>query len=170
MWNISSWSRDAVWDILCDLHRNALYYTELGMKRRRWHRWLQFAILIGIVTDAGFFYIGVTHTWAFYAGLVVFALLAVVTVRDVTFNYAESAAIARLTAYACDDLYRETNNLWMSIEDNAISRDDVVARYNSITERWARYTERVPPERDESLLSKTQEESDEFMSRRRHGA
>ena len=138
------------------------------MKRRQSHRRLRFAILIGVPIDGVLFYVGVTEIWGFYAGGVVFVLLAFGTIWDAMSNYAESAAVARLTAYSCDELYRETDNLWISIEDNTISNEEVIVRHNSITERWARYTERVSPEADESLLKKTQDESDEFV-RSRYG-
>jgi hypothetical protein len=127
---------------------------------------LRFSILIGVLVDGALFYTGVTHTPAFYAGVFVGVLLGIGTIWDAMSNYAESTAVARLTAYACDDLYREVERLWREIDANTISNDDAEAKHSSLTDRWARVTERINPEAERLIRKKTADDSYESVESR----
>ena len=166
MWNVTDQTRLAVWNTLCDLEWNVRYYTELASGRRRAHWRLRFAILAGVLADGMLFYVGASHPPAFYAGVAIGVLLAIGTIWDAMSNYAESAAVARLTAYGCDDLYREAERLWRDVQNDAISNDDAEAQHRSITDRWARATERISLDPGESFRKKTADDSSESVESR----
>ena len=163
---VSDQTRLAVWNTLCDLEWNVRYYTELAGIHLRRHRWTRFLLLAGVLTDAALFYVGATNTLALYAGIGVLIPLALGTIWDALSNLGESATLTRLTAYACDDLHREVERLWREIEANTISNDDVEARHSSLTDRWARITERTHPAAQGSLRKKTADDSSRSVGSR----
>ena len=148
---VTDQTRIAVWQALCDLERNVRYYGPLADRHRRWHRRLRFAILAGVVVESAVVYFATTNLWASYIAMAFGALLVVLTVWDVLSDYAEDAAILRVTGFICDDLNRETQALWRRIEAYDITTQDVEARLQSILDRWARATQRVRAENDDRL-------------------
>lgn len=166
MQQVTDQTNRAVWNTLCNLEWNVRYYTELAVKRRRYYWRLRYAILIGVLIDAGLFYIGGTYTGAFYAGLAVGVLLACGTIWDATSNYAEAAALARTTAYSCDDLFKEIERLWRDIEADTVTNEEAEARHDFIMDRWSRVTERLNPEEETALRTKTASESREAIENR----
>jgi hypothetical protein len=155
MWNVSDQTRLAVWNTLCDLEWGVRYYTELANKHRRYNQRLRFGILTGVFIDGALFYAGTIHIAALWSGVFIGVLLVIATVWDAMSNYAESAATTRFTAYTCDDLYREIQGLWRGIEANTISNEDTETSHRSITDRWARVTERINSEGERSLRERT---------------
>ena len=163
---VSDQTRLAVWNTLCDLEWNVRYYTELAGIHLRRHRWIRLLLLTGILADAALFYAGATYTLALYAGIAVAIPLALGTIWDALSNLGESATLTRLTAYACDDLHREAERLWREIETNTVSNDDVEARHDSLTEKWARITERTHPAAQSWLRKKTADDSSRSVGSR----
>lgn len=136
-------TRKAVWDTLCDLEWNKRYYSAMADSYRRRHRWLRFAILAVVLIEAAILYAVATQELMFYIGAVGGVLLAALTIWDVVHDYAENAAILRITAFACDDLNTETGALWRSVESGRIAGSDADLKLNSITGRKVAATQRV---------------------------
>ena len=163
---VSDQTRIAFWDTLCNLERNVRYYGALGDRFRRRHRRLRFAILSGVVVESGVVYFATTNLWASYIAMALGALLVVLTVWDALSDYAEDAAILRVTGFICDDLSRETGALWRSIEAYDITTQDAEARLQSILDRWARATQRVRAETDERLNRQATADANKEVSNR----
>ena len=136
-------TRKAVWDTLCDLEWNKRYYSAMADSYQRRHRWLRFAILAGVLIEAAALYAVATQGWMFYIGAVGGVLLTALTIWDVVANYAENAAILRITGFACDDLNIETGALWRSVESGHIANSDADLKITSITGRKAAATQRA---------------------------
>ena len=152
---VTDQTRTAVWQVLCDLEWNTRYYGALADRYRFRHRALRFVILIGLLGEAATFYVATMNPWLFWIGAVFGALLVALTVWDALSDYAEDAAILRVTGFICNDLNRETDVLWRRIETYGIAPQDAEARLESITERWARATQRVRPAVDHQLNRQT---------------
>ena len=152
---VTDQTRRAVWAALCDLEWNTRYYTAMAELYRRRHRWLRFTILAGVLVEAAILYAATAHAWAFYVGAIGGLLLTGLTIWDVVSDYAENAAILRITAFACDDLKRETETLWRSIESDHVSTQDAENALKSISDRWAAATQRVPSETNDRLNRQT---------------
>ena len=110
----------AVWDTLCDLGWNTRYYTAMADLYRHRHRWLRFVIFAGVLIEAATLYAATMHEWVFYVGAVGGLLLLTLTIWDIVSDYAENAAIPRMTAFICDDLKRETEALWRNVEADRV--------------------------------------------------
>lgn len=136
-------TRNAVWDTLCDLEWNKRYYSAMADSYRRRQRWLRFAILAGVLIEAATFYAATMHGWVFYIAVVGGVLLTALTIWDAVADYAENAAILRVTAFACDDLNTETGALWRRVESGRIASSDADLKLQSITGRKAAATQRV---------------------------
>ena len=155
MESVTDETRNAVWDTLCDLEWNTRYYSAMADSYRRRHRWLRFIILAGILLEAATLYAVTTQGWAFYVAAGGGVLLTALTIWDVVSDYAENAAILRVTAFVCDDLKRETGQLWRSVESGRIGTSDVEIQLKSITDRWATATQRAVPETNDRLNRQT---------------
>lgn len=138
-------TRKAVWDTLCDLEWNKRYYGAMADAYRRRHRWLRFTILIGVLIEAAALYAVATQSWMFYIGAVGGVLLTALTIWDVVSDYAENAAVLRITAFICDDLNEETGRLWRKVESGRIAARDAEIKLKSIADRRATATQRVAP-------------------------
>ena len=163
---VTDQTRNAVWVTLCDLEWNTRYYTAMADLYRRRHRWLRFAILAGVLIEAATLYAATMHGWVFYVGAVGGLLLVVLTIWDMVSDYAENAAILRVTAFTCDDLKRETEALWRNIETDRVSTADAETAHRSISERWATATQRVQPETNERLNRRTSADANRDMNNR----
>ena len=143
MASITDRTRNDVWRTLCDLEWNGRYYDALADQYQFRYLALRFGILGSVPVEGAILYFAVSYPWLFIAALVVGVVLGVLTVWDAVSNYAEKAAIIRLTAFACDDLKRDSETLWRQVETTRITNDEAEAAHESITERWARATQRV---------------------------
>lgn len=148
-------TRNAVWDTLCDLEWNRRYYSAMADSYRRRQRWLRFTILAGVLIEAAALYAATMHGWVFYIAVVGGVLLTVLTIWDAVADYAESAAILRVTAFSCDDLNQEIGYLWRSIESGRIATADAEHELKVITDRWAAATQRATPETNDRLNRQT---------------
>ena len=148
-------TRNAVWDTLCDLEWNKRYYSAMADSYRRRQRWLRFAILAGVLIEAATFYAATMHGWVFYIAAVGGVLLTALTIWDAVADYAEKAAILRVTAFTCDDLNDETGRLWRRVESGRIATADVDLELKSIIDRWTRATQRATPETNDRLNRQT---------------
>ena len=163
---VSDQTRIAVWQALCDLERNVRYYGALADRCRRRHRWLRFAILTSVVMEAGVVYFAMTNPWASYIAMALGALLVALAVWDALSDYAEDAATLRVTGFICNDLGRETEVLWRSIETYTIAPTDAEAQWLSIMDRWARATQRARPEIDHRLNLQTTVDANQDIANR----
>ena len=166
MVSVKDQTRGAVWGTLCDLEWNTRYYTAMAELYRRRHRWLRFAILAGVLIEAAILYAATIHGWVLYVGAVGGALLAVLTIWDAVSDYAENAAILRVTAFACDDLKRETESLWRNVESNRVSTQDAETILKSISDRWATATQRVQAETNARLNRQTSADANRDIANR----
>ena len=163
---ITDQTRGAVWDTLCDLEWNTRYYAAMAELYRRRHRWLRFAILAGVLIEAATLYAATMHGWIFYVGAVGGLFLVVLTIWDVVSDYAENAAILRITAFTCDDLKRETEALWRNVEADRVSTQDAETTLRFICDRWATATQRVQPETNDRLNRRTSADANRDMTNR----
>lgn len=163
---VTDQTRSAVWRTLYDLERNVRYYHAMADVYRRRNRWLRFVILVGIFIEAAILYAAASQFWAFYVGAGGGLLLAALTVWDVVSDYAENAATLRVTAFICDDLKRETEALWRSIESDRISTPDADTALVSITARWATATQRAKPETNARLNRQVSADAGKDMANR----
>ena len=108
MASVTDQTRRAVWETLCDLEYNRRYYTVLADKYRYRHRMMRFGILGSVPIEGAILYAAKDYSWLFIPAIVVGIVLAALTVWDAISNYAEDAAVLRLTAFICDDLKRDT--------------------------------------------------------------
>lgn len=159
-------TRKAVWDTLCDLEWNKRYYGAMADAYRRRHRWLRFTILIGVLIEAAALYAVATQSWMFYIGAVGGVLLTALTIWDVVHDYAENAAVLRITAFICDDLNEETGRLWRNVESGRIATVDAERELKSIIDRWARATQRALPETNDRLNRRTSADANRDMANR----
>ena len=163
---VSDQTRIAVWHALCDLERNVRYYGALADRFQRRQRWLRFAILTSILVEAGVVYFAMTNPWASYLALALGALVVALTVWDALSNYPENAAILRVTGFICNDLSRETEALWRSIEAYGITTQDAEARLQSLLDRWAKATQQVRTETDHRLNRQTTADANKEIANR----
>ena len=147
-------TRNAAWDTLCDLEWNRRYYSAMADSYRRRQRWLRFTILAGVMIEAATLYAATMHGWMFYIAAIGGLLLTVLTIWDAVADYAENAAILRVTAFVCDDLNRETAELWRSVASGRIAIPDSEIKLKSVTDRWATATQRVIPRTNHRLNRK----------------
>ena len=163
---VTDQTRSAVWNTLCDLEWNTRYYTAMAELYRRRHRWLRFTILAGVLVEAAILYAATAHDWAFLVGAIGGLVLTGLTIWDVVSDYAENAAILRITAFTCDDLKRETETLWRSVESDRVSTQDTENALEAISDRWATATQRVPAETNERLNRRTSAAANRDLSNR----
>ena len=156
---VTDQTRVAVWNALCDLEWNARYYLEMSKMWQKRHRLLRYGIVGGVFLDGALFYAGTIYPWLFLVAVAGGLVLAALTIWDAFADHAEDAAIMRLTSYACDDLTREIERLWRAIDNGEISNEETESRFESISDRWARATERVRPRDDFQLKERTSRES-----------
>lgn len=159
-------TRNAVWGTLCDLEWNTRYYSAMADAYRRRHRLLRFTILAGVLLEAATLYAATTQGWIFYIAAGGGVLLTALTIWDALSDYAENAAILRVTAFVCDDLNRETGELWRSIESGRIATPDAEIKLRSITDRWATATQRVMPGTNHRLNRQTSADANRDLASR----
>ena len=163
MASVTDQTRAAVWATLCDLEHHRRYYAALADRYRFLHRILRFSILAGVVVEGIVLYLATIHPWLFYLGIGFGAVLAILTIWDATSNYAEDAAVARLTAFACDDLKRECDELWRMVESGMVNTTEAEAANRSIVGRWAVATQRVQAGTHRRLNLQTAQEANQEM-------
>ena len=163
---VSDQTRIAVWHALCDLERNVRYYGALADRFQKRQRWLRFAILTSVAAEAGVVYLAMTNPWASYIVVALGALVVALTVWDALSNYPENAAILRVTGFICNDLSRETEALWRSIEAYGITTQDAEARLQSLLDRWAKATQQVRTETDHRLNRQTTADANKEIANR----
>ena len=163
---VSDQTRGAVWGALYDLERNARYYAAMADRHKFRHRVLRFAILAGALSEAGILYAATVHGWLFYAGAAGGLLLAALTIWDAVSDYAEHAAVLRITALVCDDLKQEAEALWRSVEDYRVSPRDAEGALASIIARWSAATQRVQTRTNDQLNRQTSLDARQYMTDR----
>ena len=163
---VSDQTRIAVWHALCDLERNVRYYSALADRFQKRQRWLRFAILTSILVEAGVVYFAMTNPWASYLALALGALVVALTVWDALSDYPGDAATLRVTGFICNDLSRETEALWRSIEAYGITTQDAEARLQSLLDRWAKATQQVRTETDHRLNRQTTADANKEIANR----
>ena len=163
---VTDQTRSAVWRTLYDLERNVRYYHAMADLYRRRYLWLRFVILVGIFIEAAILYAAASQFWAFYVAAGGGLLLAALTVWDLVSNYAESAATSRITAFNCDDLKTDIEELWRDIETYRISDPDAETTLRSITRRWATATQRMQPGTNDRLRRTTAADSNQSIRSR----
>ncbi len=145
MASVTDQTRRAVWETLCDLEYNRRYYTVLADKYRSRHRMMRFGILGSVPIEGAILYAATDYSWLFIPAIVVGIVLAALTVWDAISNYAEDAAVLRSTAFICDDLKRDTEELWRKVENDTVDTAEAEATNRSIVDRWAVATRKVQP-------------------------
>lgn len=163
---VTDQTRNAVWYALCDLEWNVRYYTAMADLYRRRYLWLRFAILAGVFVEVAILYAGTIYGWLFYLGAFGGLALAVLTIWDAVSDYAGSAATLRITAFVCDDLKTEIDELWRNLESYHIAAPDAETTLKSIINRWAAATRRVPPGTNDRLVRITVADSNQVISSR----
>lgn len=163
---VTDQSRAAVWGTLCDLEWNMRYYTALAEHYRLRHRMLRFAILASVPVEGALLYGATDYSWLFIPAIVLGIVLAALTIWDAIANYAEDAAVLRLTAFACDDLKREIEELWRRVESGLVNTDEAEALNRSIVDRWAAATQRVQPGTHNKLNLRTSLEANRDIESR----
>ena len=147
MATVTDQTRAAVWRTLCDLEWNCRYYDALADKYRFRYLALRFGILGSVPVEGAILYFATGYPWLFILAVLVGVLLAILTLWDAISNYAEQAAIIRLTAFACDDLKRETEALWRRVETDAVAADEADASHESIVARSGQRSSAYRPAR-----------------------
>ena len=145
MASVTDQTRRAVWVTLCDLEYNRRYYTALADHYRSRHRMLRFGILASVPVEGAILYAATDYSWLFIPAIVVGIVLAALTVWDAISNYAEDAAVLRLTEFICDDLKLDIEELWRKVESDMVDTSEAEATNRSIVHRWGVATQRVQP-------------------------
>jgi hypothetical protein len=140
---VAEQTRTAVWNNLCDLEFHVRYFTALADQFRFRHRLVRGGILGSVPVEGVLLYFGTVEPLLFWAAGVVFVQLAFLTIWDAIADYAEDGALLRLTAYACEDLQREIEELFRRIERGDLDTSEAEAVNRSIEARWAVATQRV---------------------------
>ena len=166
MATVTDQTRTAVWNNLCDLEWNFRYYTALAEQYRFRNRALRFGILVSVPIEGAILYAATAYSWLFVPAIVVGIILAALTVWDAMSNYAEDAAMLRLTAFACDDLKQDIEALWHSVETDTVSTAEAEAANRTIVERWAAATQRVQTGTNQRLIQRTSREANLDISSR----
>ncbi len=151
MATVAEQTRTVIWNNLCDLEFHVRYFTALADRCRFRHRLVRGGILGSVPVEGALLYFATDEAWLFWLAGVVFVILAFLTIWDAIADYAENGALLRLTAYTCEDLQREIEELWRRIERGDLDTSEAEAINRSIEFRWAAATQRVQVARDERV-------------------
>ena len=151
--------KEAVWNTLLGVDWNYRYYMKMSDRchNRAW--FLRCAVLSSVLIEAGVLYGTREFSWMLYIAIGLGAILAVLAVVDATSHYAEDAVWYRVTAFACDDLKAEAEELWTDISSNQVDFSEVQSRHRSIVQQWLRATQRVKSRTDDKVAEQTQRAS-----------
>ena len=166
MASVTDQTRRAVWVTLCDLEYNRRYYTALGDRYRSCHRRLRFGILASVPVEGAILYAATDYAWLFIPAIMIGIVLAALTVWDAISNYAEDAAVLRLTAFICDDLKQDSEELWRKVENDMVDTAEAEAMNRSIIDRWGAATQRVQPGTHQKLNDLTSREANQDVESR----
>ena len=159
-------TRKAVWDTLCDLEWHMRYYGAMADRRHSAHRWMRFALLLGVAAEGGILYGGTLYPWLFYVGIVGGLALAGLTIWDALSNYARDAATCRLVSSMCGLLQREADTLWRDVESGRVSDAEVETYLTAIHSRWHIVDQWVQIEVNDALnLASAEAANEEMISR-----
>ena len=138
-------TRNAVWNLLCDLELNWRYYDAMADKYLSRYRALRLATLVGMSIMLGLLLIVAGHSSGWVDGIAagIGVLLVLLTLWDAFSNYGQNAFTLRATAHLCDDLKVETEELWLSIETYRITPEGADAGLHFIRRRLKLATQRV---------------------------
>ena len=151
MAEIPDFSKDAVWNTICDLEWHIRYFSDMHDRKRRKYRYFRVTLLGGVFLD-GFLFFGSTDVqWLFYVAVALGIALAGLTIWDAVTNDATDAAASRIISAACRQLKRETEVLWRQIRVDAVAPDDVEATLKAIQTRWEAALQWAEPETDNEM-------------------
>ena len=141
---VSNVTRSDTWGLMLDLERQVRYYGKLADRHSRRYRAIRYLLLLGVLFEGAvvYFLSGQPLLLWTLGGLVALGL-GVTTILDAVTNYAETAAVLRLTSELCDEIKVEGEQLWRDIESHRLDDAAAEARYEGIMARWSRPTQRV---------------------------
>ena len=141
---VSNTTRSDTWELMLDLERQVRYYSKLADRHSRRYRAIRYLLLLGMLFEGAVVYFLSGQPLLLWplGGLVALGL-GLTTIFDAVTNYAETAAILRLTSELCDELKVEGEQLWRDIESYRLDDAAAEAHYREIMTRWSRATQRV---------------------------
>ena len=156
MAEISDFTKDAVWNTLCDLEWHIRYFSAMHEQKRRRYRFIRLTLLLGVFLDGFLFFGSRDIQWLFYVAVALGVALAGLTIWDAVTNDATDAAASRIISAACRQLKRETEVLWRQIRVDAVAPDHVEATLQAIQSRWEATLQWAEPETDKGMNKATQ--------------
>ena len=141
---VSGATRNDTWGLMLDLERQVRYYGKLADRYSLRYRAIRYFLLMGVLGEgAAVYFLSGRPPLLWVLGGLGAAGLGFATIFDAVTNYAETAAVLRLTSELCDELKTEGEKLWRDIESNRLEDAEAEARYREITDHWFRATRRV---------------------------
>ena len=166
MTTVAGQTRSAVWHTLVELDWQSRYFSAMAEMYRLRHRRLRFCILTSVPIEAVVLYLATTYPWLVYVGIVIGLLLAALSIWDAISDYAENAAVLRMTAFSCNELKRDIEQLWRRIESHNVDTVEAEAVYEETSARWGAAAQRVHSGTDRKLRNAAIRESNSYLGRR----
>ena len=79
MAEISDFTKDAVWNTLCDLEWHIRYFSAMHEQKRRRYRFIRLTLLLGVFLDGFLFFGSRDIQWLFYVAVALGVALAGLT-------------------------------------------------------------------------------------------
>ena len=140
--SVSETTRREVWNEFLDAARLMRYYAELSDRHRRRRQYVQWLLLFLALGGVSHFLDLLPDSADWIAGLTSIGIAAAVA-WDFMADDAKKAAVLHSISVECGDIEMQWRELWLAIDQEQTSDEEVRRRFRDLSDRLLRTTSRA---------------------------
>ena len=131
--------RNEVWQNYLDASRLARYYSALADRYKTIYLLSRAILILPLLTGVALLFDLLPEILVLFVGLAI----ALLVTADLFFDFAKRASVLKLVSQECGSLENEYRDLWLAVENGALSDGEARERINQIEKKMIDITNRL---------------------------